>query len=188
MVNSTRVNRFQAAAQAAGAEVLWFPGVEEAQNFVSSLLDEGGLKPYLIAPDALGYFPGKSSPSSPMLRTQSEWMGLEVCLVRADYGVSETGTLVHLDRTEEERLIWTLPACCICFLSGRNIVEEAEELVPAIAEHLSRGDLQSPAVSFVTGPSRTADIEGQLVCGVHGPKRLIILILESPVPSTDEKD
>lgn len=187
MVKIPLIERFITEAEASGAEVLRFGGPDEAIVFVSSLVKQSGQSYLLASPDVIDHFPGTAALTSPLPRTKEEWMRAEVGLVRADYGLARTGTLVHLDRTDEERLCWTLPSSCICFLSAESIVYEAEELAPLIANHLNRGDFLSPAVSLVTGPSRTADIEGQLVCGVHGPKRLIILLLHTATPSTDER-
>lgn len=186
MVTIARVAEFIAAAQAAGAEVHCFGQAEDAFSFVLDILGEQGEPSLLVAPDLLEAWPDTGR--LPWLRAakKEEWMTAEISLVRADYGLAQTGTLVHLDRTEEERLAWTLPSVCLCLLSARSIVVKAGELAPVIAHHLGRQDLPAPDVSFITGPSRTADIEGEIVCGVHGPKRVIILLLENPPGPADE--
>lgn len=182
MVDAHLVEKFISAAEASGAEVMRLRTFEEALDFVSSLVKQSRQIGLLVSPDVIDHFPEAASLTSTLPRTKEEWMKAEVSLVRADYGLARTGTLVHLDRTDEERLCWTLPSDCICLLRAESIVHEANELAPLLAHHLGRSDLQSPAVSFVTGPSRTADIEGELVCGVHGPRRLIILIFNASIP------
>ncbi len=97
-------------------------------------------------------------------------------IVAADHGVAETGTLVHFDRNDAEKNVWTLPEVCVCLLEARTVTASLDDLAPAFAAHLGRTDIPSPQVSLVTGPSRTADIEGQLTIGVHGPSRLVILL------------
>ena len=109
---------------------------------------------------------------------------LQAALVEADFAVAETGTLVHLDATPRDLWRWTLPENCLAFIDRRKIAANMEELLEAFNAYLSAGGKEgegSPAnevkqISFVTGPSRTADIEGQLELGVHGPLRLLIFI------------
>lgn len=207
-----------------------------------------------------------------------EFAELQAALVEADFGVAETGTLVHLDKTPMDRWRWTLPEVCIVFLNKKKIACSVEELLGVFNSYLfSRNNNQTPEISdvtdssnavrgksfstgkeapteadqskpgseiswqeqlklepellssegdivsgrpsvqnyeagygraeaemsgldgsgliktesasgsennslgikqisFVTGPSRTADIEGQLELGVHGPLRLLIYI------------
>ena len=186
MVKIALVDEFIAAAEASGAEVFRLRGPGDALDYVSRLLQERGQASVLIAADVFEHFPGAARLCSLRPNTKEDWLTTEVGLVRADFGVAETGTLIHLDRTEEERRIWTLPPFCICLLSAESIVQGLDELAPVVAGHLGRHDLQSPDVSLVTGPSRTADIEGQLVCGVHGPKRMIVLLMETELSKNDE--
>jgi len=54
-----------------------------------------------------------------------------------------------------------------------------QTLGQALAFIHRNGDI-SPAVTFITGPSRTADIELTLAIGVHGPQELYVIINEGP--------
>lgn len=109
---------------------------------------------------------------------------LQAALVEADFGVAETGTLVHLSATPRDLWRWTLPENCLAFLDRGKIAAGMDNLLEALNAYMSSGRAEgegSPAnevkqISFVTGPSRTADIEGQLELGVHGPLRLLIFI------------
>jgi L-lactate dehydrogenase complex protein LldG len=183
-VSQDLVGRFAAAALAAGAEAVRVRGMREA---------------FAEAARLLGDVPRGSVVASRALRAELERAGVGITLpdgtgdiaaaaasvVLADFGAAETGTLVHLDTDDEERLIWTLPPFSIAILEARAVFPDLESLSKEIAAHLGRGGVPGPQVSFVTGPSRTADIESQLTIGVQGPARLVIIIVEdgkAPVP------
>lgn len=109
---------------------------------------------------------------------------LQAALVEADFGVAETGTLVHLIATPHDQWRWTLPENCLAFLDRGKLAASMDNLLEVLNAYLSSGQVEGegcPAnevkqISFVTGPSRTADIEGQLELGAHRPLRLLIFI------------
>jgi len=95
-------------------------------------------------------------------------------MVEFDLGIAETGTLVH-DATDLcKRLASMLPLNCIAVLSAKRIVPD---MAQALEFYLEHGPWPG-YLAFVTGPSRTADIERSLTIGVHGPENLLIVILE----------
>lgn len=179
---------FISKAEAAGAEIQKFLGSAEAMAYVAGFAGESGRERLVVTPDVLEHFREAAGLCSLTPKTKEGWARAEVSLVRADYGIAASGTLVHLDRDDDERLAWTLPSICLCLLPSSNIVPELEELAGTISCHLGRKDLRSPQVSLVTGPSRTADIEGELSLGVHGPSRLVILLIDGSMSAPDEKD
>jgi L-lactate dehydrogenase complex protein LldG len=173
----TEVERFVEMAKAAGAEVHSFERIEDALSFAAGFSAGDGGRSALVSPDlasrpgfadALAVVPARPGPAGGF------W--LDRGFVAADFGIAETGTLVHFDHSDAEKDPWTLPDACVCFLERARIVPAAEAIADRIERHLGRVDLGSPQVSFVTGPSRTADIESRLAIGVHGPTRLVILI------------
>ena len=99
----------------------------------------------------------------------------EVGLTGVDYGVAETGTLVLLTRPAEGRAISLVPPVHIGVLRARDIVFELGELFERVAAR--DGSLPS-ALTFVTGPSSTADIELVHTVGVHGPRELHLVLLD----------
>lgn len=90
----------------------------------------------------------------------------------AQAAIAETGTLVLESVAERHRLVSLVPPVHIAIVDASRIVET---LGDALA--LLRLDKEiSPAVTFITGPSRTADIELTLAIGVHGPQELYVII------------
>jgi L-lactate dehydrogenase complex protein LldG len=182
MVTSVLEEEFSGQARAVGAEIETFSGLADAFAFILRFLKQQDIKSIAVSPDV----PPSSTQTDgwPFLeaRNRIDYLAAGAGLVLANYGVSSTGTLVHLDRDEEEKIVWTLPPICLCLLDKHRIVRNLEDLAEIFSRHLSRPASAAPQVSLVTGPSRTADIECQLSLGVHGPRRVIILLYEGKTP------
>jgi len=91
----------------------------------------------------------------------------------ADYALADTGTLVILSSPQEARLISLLPPAHIAVVPGERVLTGLDELLsilPLPAE-------QTSSMVFITGPSRTADIEQFLVRGVHGPGTVHVVVV-----------
>ena len=107
------------------------------------------------------------------LRDQAD--GFHTGLTRADWGIAATGTLVLDSTSEDLRLATMLCDTHVAVLPRSRIKPDAQSL-EAELERL----MQTPPryLAFITGASRTADIERVLTLGVHGPLELHLLILE----------
>ncbi len=101
--------------------------------------------------------------------------GIDVGLTFADYGIAETGTLVIDSSREEIRLATMISEVHVAILPAGRIVAAADDLADPLGQALAR---PGNFTAFITGASRTADIERVLAIGVHGPLALHILILE----------
>lgn len=98
----------------------------------------------------------------------------QATLTRCLCGVSETGTLVLLSSDQSPTTLYFLPLIHIVLLDKKMIVGSYEEAIQLIR---AKG-LDSRLIHFITGPSRTADIEQTVQIGMHGPKKLYVLLLE----------
>ena len=87
--------------------------------------------------------------------------------------IAETGTLMTATSPQTPATASLLPETHIAVISASRIVRGMEE-----AWQLARTELgQLPrAVSFISGPSRTADIEQTVTLGAHGPYRVHIIL------------
>ncbi|HEY6763048.1 MAG TPA: LUD domain-containing protein [Baekduia sp.] len=96
-------------------------------------------------------------------------------LTGAALGIAETGTIV-LDGAalSGRRAITLVPDLHVCVVAATDLVgdvpEAFERLAPAIGE--------GRPITFVSGPSATSDIELDRVEGVHGPRRLEVIVVE----------
>ncbi|MGZ5152248.1 MAG: LutC/YkgG family protein, partial [Burkholderiales bacterium] len=88
--------------------------------------------------------------------------------------ISETGTLMTLSGPDTPPSVSLLPETHIAVLQSARIVRSMED-----AWALARTEVDGipRAVSFISGPSRTADIEQTVTLGAHGPYRVHIIIV-----------
>ncbi len=98
----------------------------------------------------------------------------------ANIAIAETGTIVIVSNEGNARLATSLPPVHICILTPEKIVETIEEAstILKVLPKISTGQKITTYVSFITGPSRTADIEKEIVLGAHGPEELHIVIID----------
>ena len=97
----------------------------------------------------------------------------DIGLSGVEFGIAETGSVCQDGYAVESRLVSTLPPIHVAFLDGRAIVPGIVEAFEIIAKVFDHG-----YISFITGPSRTADIERVLTIGVHGPSRFVIVAVD----------
>ena len=95
-------------------------------------------------------------------------------LTEVDYAIADIGSLVLKASGPQSRLASVLPPIHVAIVTPDKIVPSLSHLLPLLT---SEGGLPS-AVSLVTGPSRTADIETIRTVGIHGPIELHVVILE----------
>ncbi len=96
----------------------------------------------------------------------------DVGVTGVDAAIAETGTIALVSSSDHPRTASLLPPVHVA-------VVRADQIVPTLSKCFERLGAAIPgasAVNFVTGPSRTADIELQLTLGVHGPGELIVVI------------
>ena len=103
--------------------------------------------------------------------------GIDVGFSQAELGVAASGTCMVNTDSEEGRLAGMIAEINVIALKKSEIYPH----LPAIAEKLRArmGDGTPTYTTFITGPSRTADIERVAAVGVHGPLELHIILLEA---------
>jgi L-lactate dehydrogenase complex protein LldG len=88
--------------------------------------------------------------------------------------IAETGTLMLCSAAASPATVSLLPETHIAVVDGRRIVAGMEEGWQLVRQEL--GNLPR-AVNFVSGPSRTGDIEQTIVLGAHGPYRVHLILV-----------
>ena len=107
---------------------------------------------------------------------QRKAAGTDVTVLTEAYAaVAETGSLVLLSRANSPTSLNFLPDNYLCVLRQERLVKHIEDVWQQLR---SEQDSLPRAVNFITGPSRTADVEQTIQLGAHGPRRLHVIFLE----------
>jgi L-lactate dehydrogenase complex protein LldG len=107
----------------------------------------------------------------------SDLFSYDVGVTTAQAAIAETGTLVLESERERHRLISLLPPVHIALINSTDICLTLREALKKL--RAGWPVKMSRAITFITGPSRTADIELTLTIGVHGPKEVYVIIMDS---------
>ncbi|MGO1119555.1 LutC/YkgG family protein [Rhodovibrionaceae bacterium A322] len=100
--------------------------------------------------------------------------------------IAETGTIMLHSGEDDPTTLNFLPETHLVLLKGSQVLGSLEDGWAKLRD--SRPDKSMPrTVNFVTGPSRTGDIEQTLLLGAHGPRRMHILLVDDDEADTSEK-
>ncbi|HZU14808.1 MAG TPA: LUD domain-containing protein [Chloroflexota bacterium] len=158
------VARFVAQAEAVGARVM----MVAAGELVGALEDAAeGAHGLGVTTEVRRHWPL----SRAIERRGGEWP--EVAVSLSPLGIAAAGSVVVAERTYRDRLLCLLCVRHIVILHHVDLVEDTAAAMPWLGAHP-----EHRYVTFVTGPSRTSDIERILSVGVHGPRELVILLTE----------
>lgn len=105
--------------------------------------------------------------------TLDELYDVDASVTDVTYAVAETGSLVIKSSAQHGRALSLVPLVHVAIVEPRNCIPDLLDLM----EILGREGVGNN-VTIVTGPSKTADIEGALVVGVHGPGEVQVFVLQ----------
>lgn len=172
---------FKARAEGVSAQVHRFGGRPGALGFILEVLRKEGVTAEAGAHAAwancrflegLGLADIARCASIRFDVTREVAANAKVGISQMDYAIADTGTLVQASSQVEQRLVSALPPAHVAILPSSRIVPD----LPALLARLSPRD--DRYLAFITGPSRTADIERVLTIGVHGPERLYVVCVD----------
>lgn len=95
----------------------------------------------------------------------------------AEFAIAETGTIVEVTTDDAHRLTSSLPRVHIAFLHAAQIIHSIDEAGPRLRAIYQRHKKHCN-ITFISGPSRTADIEMKLFLGVHGPQESHVIVFD----------
>ncbi|THD48724.1 MAG: lactate utilization protein [Bradyrhizobium sp.] len=93
--------------------------------------------------------------------------------------IAETGTLALVSGSDNPTTLNFLPENHFVLVFAEDVVGDMESVVARLKATYGQGAMPR-AVNFVTGPSRSADIEQTILLGAHGPRRLHIVVVGQP--------
>ena len=178
------IERFKTEATQTGARVTLVTCADDVVNYVSNLftfVDGDGIcwsnqiEKHLPTLPTLLLANGASivaplTEESNLENYRKSLMDVSIGVTSADYGIANTGTLVLSSGGEHHRLLSLLPPVHVCLLSATHLLSSFADLLKTISVNAPT------ALTCITGPSRTADIEHTVTLGVHGPREVHVLL------------
>jgi L-lactate dehydrogenase complex protein LldG len=92
-------------------------------------------------------------------------------------GVAESGTAIMVSGPENPSTLNFLPDNHIVVIAAKDIAGDYERVFAKLRATYGKGQMPR-TVNFITGPSRSGDIEQTLLLGAHGPRRLHVLVVK----------
>ena len=106
---------------------------------------------------------------------RQKMMTMDAGLIAADYLIADSGTVVLFGKDHRAQMITLLPPKLFVLGTVQQLVSDLftfHEVIEKEPRH------QFESMHYITGPSRTSDIEKKLILGVHGPKELCVVIVQ----------
>jgi L-lactate dehydrogenase complex protein LldG len=177
IVMTQHVEQFRERAVNVGAEVVSCDSVAVAAQFIAEHIEGTLLVP---AFSSGGRFKLKSALKKAGISIEADNLRrcaaeVEGGITGVNFAIADTGTLVLESTAEDIRLATTLPPKQFALLDPKKIVADGLAAVAPLRQFHQRDPHNY--IAYITGPSRTADIERVLTIGVHGPKELFILLV-----------
>ena len=194
---STLVKKFQREFEQTGAEMRVCSNEPCAIEFIRRFIEEKGFQTVAISRHKIclrlnlverlseklprtRFFTEGIDSENPYerARLKEQMARVPLSITGIEYLIAETGTLVAWSHPEASRQISLLPEVHIALATIDQIRPNLSELFAEIQAKYG-ANLPGSAITLITGPSRTADIEKVLIKGVHGPTQLVAVLLEN---------
>jgi L-lactate dehydrogenase complex protein LldG len=176
-----RLDRFAAMAEKESATVARVAKAGEVPGALAAYLARHNLPTdFVMAPDpALDVVPWETQPILRFRRGRAEASDA-VSVTGAYAGIAETGTLMLPSGPDTPTTLNLLVETHVVVLRASRVVAAYEDAWTRLRDETGRSgpELLPRNVMWVSGPSRSADIEQTIELGVHGPRRLHVILIE----------
>lgn len=102
------------------------------------------------------------------------FIGADAGITGADFAVAESGTLGLIHNKDQARLVSLAPILHIAIVPVERMLPTYEQVIEQVFK--DKANLPSQFL-FITGPSMTGDIQGVLFKGMHGPRKVIVILV-----------
>lgn len=176
------VHRFTQELEAVGGVVHHVEAVDDAARVFASILQSGKVQTLAVSNDPLANALSKRTIATHEVigpDASRDAIGIaEAGLTGGRFAIAEHGTVVMCPKDDHGRLIALLPQHHIAVLFVSQLLGTLAECLT----HLALGEVPA-TTTFVSGPSRTADIEQTLVVGIHGPAQFTTILIDEETVS-----
>jgi L-lactate dehydrogenase complex protein LldG len=162
-----------------------FRTLDEAKRFLSALHNEIGAPGTILADHPTCRLLGGALPAEKLeivdpAMDRQRLAAIPLAVLPAEFLLADTGSVVLHPKSHAERLVCYLPEVAVVVAGPGSLVAHLSDVWDRITARATDVGVRGEML-LVTGPSRTADIEKKLVLGAHGPKRLVVLVVEETV-------
>ncbi len=167
------IDNFKTNLESVGGLCSVVSSESEAAKYIATLVEKIGAKVVAISDSDLIYRLAENLDSVNFVQnaTKDELFDCDLGITSAQWAIAETGTLVLESEAESHRLTSLVPPIHLCILRAAVIRQTLGEILELTSKNLSK------TITFITGASRTSDIELTLAIGVHGPRELHVVVL-----------
>lgn len=177
------VEVFVQKAAAAAAQVIRTSAAEATQA-IGEALTELGCKTLLLSDEEIikEYFPAAAAEKMgieagyvselPAEEYRRRIFQTEAGMSGCDYALADSGTIVIRHDGDNQRLLSLAPDYYIALVKTSQMLKDRFDLAGILEKE------KTAAVTLITGVSRTADVALQVVLGMHGPRKVYIILIE----------
>ncbi|MBQ3389109.1 MAG: LUD domain-containing protein [Thermoguttaceae bacterium] len=120
-----------------------------------------------------------TAPANPEDADPKELESISASLIPAEFLLADTGSAVVRSKSAFDRLMNYLSPVCLIAAKKSQLREHLPHAWPELLAQIASPGQASGEFLLMTGPSRTADIEKILILGVHGPKKVVVFVIEN---------
>ncbi|HLA95371.1 MAG TPA: LUD domain-containing protein [Pyrinomonadaceae bacterium] len=167
------VDNFKTNLESVGGICVIVANEGEAAIYVETVIEKIAAKNVAISDSDLVYRLTETLDGIDVIQnaTKDILFDCDLGITSAQWAIAETGTLVLESEAESHRLTSLVPPVHLCILKADVIRQTLSEILELTSKNLSK------TITFITGASRTSDIELTLAIGVHGPRELHVVVV-----------
>lgn len=171
LVHEDSIAAFAESLKASGGKAVSAPeGEKDIQAFIAGTIREEYPEAHTVV-SAIGELPGLPAAAPETFASPSDLDGTDVAVVRGRLGVAENGA-VWIDECGRYRALLFIAEALVIVLDRNSVVDNMHQAYAALEE------AEVPSFgTFISGPSKTADIEQALVFGAHGARSVVVVLV-----------